>query len=349
VGEDALLAAVAVLFAGSLVASAASVRWIRAWAERHAILDVPNARSAHTHPVPRAGGLAIAVIAPVGLAIACVGAAVPIPAGYVLAAVVVAGAGFADDVRSVPAMARLGIYALAAALLVLVVGGFTQLGADGWVVSLGSVGAAVAFLWVLGLTNAYNFMDGIDGLAGAQAVVAGAAWLCVGVARSDLPVAALAASLAGAAAGFLYYNWAPARIFMGDVGSAMLGFSFAALPLLLDDGASGTVPLFGYLVVWPFVLDAGFTFLRRLARRENVLTAHRTHLYQRLVIAGWSHAGVTVLYAVLAVTGAAIGFALVAGMDWALPAALLVPPGLFVALYAGVRRLEGERRTRGHG
>jgi UDP-N-acetylmuramyl pentapeptide phosphotransferase/UDP-N-acetylglucosamine-1-phosphate transferase len=123
-------------------------------------------------------------------------------------------------------------------------------------------------------------------------------------------VAVVGALVAGASLGFLFYNWHPARIFMGDVGAAFLGFTFASFTVLAfsRDADAG---LAGVLFVWPFVFDTAFTLLRRIARGENILRAHRSHLYQRLVAAGWSHAHVTMLYAALAVVGVAVGISIV--------------------------------------
>jgi UDP-N-acetylmuramyl pentapeptide phosphotransferase/UDP-N-acetylglucosamine-1-phosphate transferase len=332
---------VLVVLLGSFAAATVGVGWIRAWAESRAILDIPNDRSSHMQPVPRGGGLAIVIIAPVGVILACALRGDPPPVDYLVAFLVVAAVGLIDDLRSLPSLLRLVVYAGVAAAFVLRQGGFTELWLPGGVVSLGTAGSVLAFLWVVGLTNAYNFMDGIDGIAGLQAVVAAVAWLLLGLGTSDLPVAALSASLAGASGGFLLHNWPPARVFMGDVGSATLGFSFAAMPLLSRGGSSGDLPILGFLVVWPFVLDAGFTFLRRLLAGENVLAPHRTHLYQRLVITGRSHAAIATLYGLLALTGAALALALAAGMGWIRPVAILAPASLFVALYVRVRAAEG--------
>ncbi len=330
-----------VLFLGSFATAVIGVRQIRGWAERQAILDIPNERSSHTRPIPRGGGLAIALIAPCCVALASVQQGEALPVGYLVGVPAIAAIGFVDDLRSVRPGLRLAVYAGAAALLVLSEGGFTQLWTPGGPVSLGGFGLLLAFLWIVGLTNAYNFMDGIDGIAGLQAVVAAMVWLLVGLGFGSVSVAALSAGIAGASAGFLLYNWSPARIFMGDVGSATLGFSFAALPLMFRGGSAGDVPWIGFLAVWPFVLDAGFTFLRRLAKRENVFAAHKSHLYQRLVIAGWSHSSVASLYGGLAALGAACGLALAAGVEWVRPIAILLPAALFVALNVGVRVVEG--------
>jgi UDP-N-acetylmuramyl pentapeptide phosphotransferase/UDP-N-acetylglucosamine-1-phosphate transferase len=270
--------------AGAFVLCWLGVAGLRAWALRRGLLDVPNERSSHTAPTPRGGGAAVALAVLLGAALG------RLPLGYLAGGLLVALVSAIDDLRPLPALVRLAAHVAAAGALV-------------WGLPWPwAVGAAV---WVVGLTNAYNFMDGIDGIAGVQGVVAGAAWGVLGWLSGRPEVALLGALLAAGCLGFLPHNWPPARIFLGDVGSAFLGFSFAALPLLLD-ARSPRSYLAGVLVVWPFVLDASFTFLRRLLRGENVLQAHRTHVYQRLTIAGWSHARVTLLYGLLATLGAAL-------------------------------------------
>ena len=148
-------------------------------------------------------------------------------------------------------------------------------------------------------------MDGIDGIAAGQAITAGLGWAIVGWLADDLRPMLLGGLLTATSAGFLVHNWSPASIFMGDIGSAFLGYCFATLGLLGGGGGSGA--LIGILLVWPFVFDTAFTFCVRLRRRENIFKAHRSHLYQRLVLTGLSHRAVTLLYVALAVLGAAAG------------------------------------------
>ena len=170
-----------------------------------------------------------------------------------------------------------------------------------------------AVLWVVAVTNIYNFMDGIDGLAAGQGLVAGASWGVAGLVTADAFVATGGFAIAASCAIFLARNWAPARIFMGDAGSAFLGFTLATLPLLAAGGPLGgrAWPL-GALVLLPFLFDATLTLLRRLGRGENVLQPHRSHLYQRLVVAGAPHAWVSGMYITFA------GWAAFMGLGWAL-------------------------------
>ncbi len=211
------------------------------------------------------------------------------------------------------------VHALAAAILLAGTGAWAAVTLP----LLGSVvvhgfGIPLAVLWLGGLTNSFNFMDGIDGIAAGQAIVVGVAWAIVGL-RLGLPVVALVGALVAAAAGgFLVHNWPPARIFMGDVGATTLGFLLAVLLLVAADvplvpaGTATRLPLAGLLIVWPFVFDAILTILRRLGRGENVLAPHRSHLYQRLVTAGWTHGQTAVLYVCLGAVSATVG------VGWAL-------------------------------
>ena len=159
------------------------------------------------------------------------------------------------------------------------------------------------------MTNAFNFMDGIDGIAGITAAVAGAAIAAAAGCLGLGPVAAVGLAFAGASIGFLTSNWPPARIFMGDVGSAFCGFLIAALPLLGGETHGPRLAIVAAVAMWPFIFDTAFTLCRRAARGENVFKAHRSHLYQRLVIAGWSHRAVSTLYGGLSAMAAALAIA----------------------------------------
>ena len=167
-------------------------------------------------------------------------------------------------------------------------------------------GAPLAVVWIVAVVNFYNFLDGIDGLAAAQGMITGVGLTLAGW---DPFAAACGAAVAGACAGFLLHNWAPARIFMGDVGSGALGFLFASLPLLASPPQRSRAAFFVALSLWFFLADATWTLARRIVRGERWYEAHRQHLYQQLVAAGGSHAHVTSSLALgaLVLTAAALG------------------------------------------
>jgi len=347
----------------SFVASWLGVALLR---RRPIAIDVPNARSSHSRPIARGGGLAVAtvVLLLAALAAASEGTRVPISTS---ACLLVAGGGLAaislaDDLRNLGTLPRLLAHALAASAILIVCGPIEAIHVPGaGDISLGFLGYPFAFVWIVGLTNAYNFMDGIDGIAGAQAIVASAAWFGLGSAIGDPWIARVGLVAGGASLGFLVHNWHPARIFLGDVGSAFLGFLFAALAVLAASDALASADsspraaepvddarLFtaGIACVWPFVADASATFLRRLARGENVFAAHRSHFYQRLVIAGSSHGRVALLYASLAALSGTAGFLAALEIDGADIALGVVACGMVPALWALTRA--AERSRKGH-
>jgi UDP-N-acetylmuramyl pentapeptide phosphotransferase/UDP-N-acetylglucosamine-1-phosphate transferase len=152
-------------------------------------------------------------------------------------------------------------------------------------------------VWIVGLTNAYNFMDGIDGLAAGQAVIAAVAMAWLSQVWGADQVALAMAILAGSVLGFLSHNWPPAKIFMGDVGSAFLGFSFAGWAVLSSNTPSNKLPFVAWAVLLaPFLFDTGITLISRIVRGQRWYAAHREHFYQRLIRRGWSHLAVTSLY-----------------------------------------------------
>lgn len=205
-------------------------------------------------------------------------------------------------------------------------------------------------LWIVALLNIYNFMDGIDGIAGIQAVAAGVTWSVLAMASGASQSALLGTAAAAGALGFLSLNWPPARIFMGDAGSTVLGYVFAVLPLLVILETNTDQPLrylgAGVLVVWPFIADGTFTILRRLRRGENILKAHRSHLYQRLVIAGISHRAVTCVYGLLASLGGVLSWLIVEGMPYALAITGPIVGAAFCALLGVVAHAEERARKR---
>ena len=329
----------------SLVALALSywgVARVCRWAEQHQILDIPNERSSHTRPVPRGGGLAIVIVTLVGGLL--YGAFTSIASwsslvAYTTGATLVALVSWLDDLGSVPSWLRFAVHSLGA---LLALGGFgywhmVDLPLLG-VLHLGYLGLPVTFLWIVGLTNAYNFMDGIDGIAGGQAVIAGFSWAMLGWLSGQPLVGVFGLLLAASSLGFLGHNWPPARIFMGDVGSAFLGYTFSVLSVIAAQHAPH-LALAGVLLVWPFVFDTIFTFLRRFYRGEHIFSAHRSHLYQRLVIAGASHRSVTVGYICLALAGTALALAYLLALPGSpLMVALLLPILCLVLWFAAVHQ-----------
>lgn len=309
------------------------------WAIDRTHLALPNERSSHTRPTPYGGGLAIVGVILVGFIAYSiwqhnwswfqVG-------GYAIGGLLIAGISWLDDVRTVSYRWRLGVHSISAFLVIIILGCCRESNMPlGENLHLSWLGPIIIFFWIVGLTNAYNFMDGIDGIAGGQAVVTGCSWAALGNIGGYPMLEVLGWLVAGGSLGFLVYNWSPARIFMGDVGSAFLGYTFAVLPFMVVEH-NLQLAVAGFLMVWPFIFDSIFTFVRRLCRGENVFAAHRSHLYQRLVSAGYSHQSVSLLYIGLAVIGTMLAFTWwmnVRGSDVGIVVAL---PCLCVALWSFV-------------
>lgn len=309
-----------------------AVRW---YSSRGTLIDIPNERSSHTRPTPRGGGLGIVMATLIGILFVVE----PTPAvwAYITAGALIALVSWIDDVRSLSNRIRFGVHLLGA-ILVIMGGGWVeqvQLPLVG-MITIGWVGIPLTILWLVGMTNIYNFMDGIDGIAGSQAVVAGGGWFLFGSLTNQPFVAWLGLLVAASSAGFLFHNWQPAGIFMGDVGSAFLGFTFGWMGIIATQ-SDPTLALPAVLLVWTFLFDAGYTIIRRLQRGENIFTAHRTHLYQRMVIAGQSHARITFLYALLALIG--VGIAWIARQQEAWASIVFIPVLAF-ALWQTTRYIE---------
>lgn len=266
------------------------------------VLDHPNERSLHDRPTPRTGGVAIlagllcgmAWTSWFGLPLNGVSGLVilgwPAVVWIMLMTYGIGLVSFLDDRGGVPVSVRFGVHLLAASILVI--------GARLWIpavslpvlgsVDLGWLAVPVSIGFLVWMSNLYNFMDGMDGFAGGMTVAGGGllAWFGWSAGHGFLLVAGVYA--VAAAIGFLFHNFPPARIFMGDVGSVSLGFFFGALILLgiRDRVFDLWVPI---MVFSPFIVDATVTLVRRAIRGERIWQAHRTHYYQRLVLLGWGH------------------------------------------------------------
>lgn len=271
------------------------IRFLISWR----IVDNPNPRSSHKLPTPRGGGIGILLGLSAALA-AAYGLGLPVVALPILAGtVVVAIGGIIDDVlRGISPLARLALQTGAASWVVWKTGGLVTLPFPSPLdLQLGPFGAVLSVLWIVAICNFYNFLDGIDGYGATQGLLAGFGFLLLGY--ETLVIIGLA--LIGACSAFLFYNWHPARVFMGDVGSGALGFFLAALPFAVPPGPRETSAFAVGLFLWFFLSDGLFTLLARLSRREKVWTAHRSHLYQRLVMAGMDHDSLVLLVGAAAV------------------------------------------------
>jgi Fuc2NAc and GlcNAc transferase len=268
-----------------LLLSCAFTGWIRRYCLSHGIIDVPNQRSSHTRIVARGGGIGFSFIFLVAILALGVGRVIPsrVAIGFAGGGSLIALTGWIDDRKGLTQLSRIVLHLLSAAWAVAWIGPVPPLsvGSISW--NWGWIGQLVGVIAIAWMVNLYNFMDGTDGIAAVEAVTVAllAAALC--------SFAGLAATghvywlLASAVAGFLFWNWPPARIVMGDAGSGFLGFTFAALTLWCwaED----------VRLLWPcaillsvFIADATTTLLRRMMKGERWYEPHRTHAYQKLAL-----------------------------------------------------------------
>ena len=263
------------------------------------LLDVPNARSSHEIPTPRLGGFALII---------GVWAVWPFLGGgllFLIAATAVGAVGLFDDIIDLPSWAKaFGQAVVAFGLLFLSPPALVQAAGPLWPLMLLSCA-----VWVTAVVNAYNFMDGIDGLAGGTAILN--ALFLVPLLGGASGLAAGLIAMAAAAAGFLAWNLSPARIFLGDSGSHFVGFFLGAAALYTAPVGGSLVVAFvvAAVVFTPFLFDTAFTLLRRARAGKNILSAHREHIYQRITPNPAKHRQVTNVYLGLAaLSGLAASF-----------------------------------------
>lgn len=268
---------------GLALLSAALTWAARGYALRRQLFDQPGERRSHSVATPRGGGIAIVIslLVTAGIAMWAWPAALPSLLVAALGLALVAGIGWWDDHRPLPAMRRLMVHFIAAALLAALV----RVHGGSWLL------AVLVLLFTASLINIWNFMDGINGIAASQAVV-----VALGLAPLlPWPYSLAAIALGLACLGFLPFNFPRARIFMGDVGSGALGYAVAAV-LALASVKTDINWILLLVSASPFLVDAGFTLLARIISGQRWMEPHTQHVYQRAVQAGASHARVTGMY-----------------------------------------------------
>ncbi len=283
-----------------LLGSAAGLSWLLTGRVmtygRRRLMDLPNDRSSHEQPTPRGGGLAIVIAFSLSLLILFAAGLLPWPLLMVLSALLpLAVVGFIDDHGHVSARWRFLLQAMAAGWALYWLGGIETLRVNDVSLALGPVAGLLAGLFMVWMLNLFNFMDGIDGIAASETLSVGlmaALLLTLGTGIGLTATGWVALALAAASGGFLVWNWPPARIFMGDVGSGVLGFVLAVLALwsAIHEELS--------LVVWlilagVFLVDATLTLLIRMLRGERWYEAHRSHAFQHAARRWGSHRAIT--------------------------------------------------------
>lgn len=334
------------------LASAAVLSWLLASRVRlyalDRMLDIPNERSSHSSPTPRGGGFAIAVTTLGGIAVAASLNWVPRDLAIALTGggVMIATVGWIDDHRSLSPLTRFAVQFISAGWAIFWLGGLPSLRLGILSVHLGFAGIILGSIGIVWAINLYNFVDGIDGLAAGEAVSTGVigGLLLLGVGNPALAIIALL--IAAASLGFLPLNWAPARLFMGDAGSGLLGYLFAALAVASEN--TGGIPLMLWiLLLGVFIFDATVTLCRRIAHGHRWHQAHHSHAYQRLVQAGRTHAQVSSMILLFNFV-----LAILAIVAWKEPAlflaAIVAGAVLLSAAYLAVERIKPMRTQSGN-
>ena len=299
---------------------------------RRAAVDVPNLRSSHSVPTPRGGGAPIAV-GVVGAALLIHGTAA---VTFAVAVAAFAAIGFADDLAGLPAGRRLAMQGLAS----LAIAGLL-VDRAGLPPAVLAAGVVVIAVWLIGFVNAFNFMDGVNGISAAHALIGGAVYATLGWWRPDPFLAAAGAAVAAGALAFLPWNAVRARVFLGDAGSYGLGVALAVLAAY--SVIRGLPPEAALAPLALYLADTGWTLQRRVRAGEPFFEAHRTHTYQQLCDLGWSHQRVTVTTAAVTATLCLLGPPSLTGHPALRAAADLAGLGLLAAYLRSPVLLGGTR------
>jgi len=283
---------------GGLLFLSLAVTWVILYYVR--LLDHPNERSSHVLATPKCGGVGIVVsfIAGVYLSQIWGGKCIVDPAvlySLILPVSLVASVSLADDIQELSPQLRLIVHVAASLLLLLMIGvgrGANELGMQTVAMQILLIIGGV--FWVVGMANAFNFMDGIDGLAAGQGLITSFFFSIIHIGRGECFLGFVSLVLMVGCLGFLAFNFPPAKVFMGDVGSISIGFILAALAVI----SFHNNPTIETLIIMPllmsnFIFDTVVTFLKRLIKRESILQGHRTHFYQKLASCGFSQRTVT--------------------------------------------------------
>lgn len=288
------------IFVLLVVVSTLLTAGLREYALRRSLLDIPNHRSSHEAPVPRGGGVAIVLIVMGFVFVAGMTDNLPRELFWAFAGggSLIALIGWIDDHRDLSSSFRAIMQFIAAAWTVFCFGGIDSIQLGEGSFTLGFLGSILAIVLIVWLINLYNFMDGTDGIASVQALTAGGLGVFFFLTSGQIGAALLCLTLIASTSGFLLWNWAPAKIFMGDVGSSFIGYLFAVLALYGEK--TGSVPgLVWAILLGGFFWDATLTLFKRMLNGERWYAAHRSHAYQRFVQSGYGHEQLAVRFLLL--------------------------------------------------
>jgi len=347
------MTSIIVAFFVSLTVATALTPIVVRLASRRGLYDALSDRKVHSRPVPRLGGIAIVAgfFAPLlGILLVDAGIGERLTTsstqlvGLFAGGLLIAGLGLFDDLRGANARQKL-VVQIGVALLMWALGYRIESVTNpfGGVIELGALALPVTVLWFVGVINAVNLIDGLDGLAGGIGLISVCTLMVLALLDGDLLGALLCAALAGSLVGFLFFNFNPARIFMGDTGSLFLGFVLAAFSISTQAKSSAaialTVPLLALALP---IVDTMLAIGRRVRARKNILEADQEHIHHKLLRAGFSHRGAVLTLYVLAALLACLAIVTRLGSEPAEGLALL---GAAVVLFLFLRLLSGWRRA----
>lgn len=338
----------------ALLLSVAMTPWLIALARRHRLVDEPGARKVHRHSIPRIGGIAIVVptvLATVPVLLLNNGVGHEFRAiqwqviAYLVAGLAIFAMGLADDLRGLRARTKF-LVQIVAACAIYFSGtridhiAFFEFGT----IDLGPLAFPLTVLWIVGVTNAVNLIDGLDGLAGGIAAITCGVLAMFALVQGDLVMSVLMLGLLGSLIGFLFFNFNPARIFMGDSGSQYLGFSLAAASVLTYTKASTAVALaLPVLALGVPIFDTLLSMLRRFLGRRSLFAPDRGHIHHRLLDLGLGHRGVVLLIYLVTTAAAAFGVVMTIWRDARTLSVFVVGLLFLVAVFraCGVFRVRG--------
>lgn len=322
---------------------------VRRWAPQSGVVDIPNERSSHNRPTPRGGG--IAIVASFFAAMLLAYFFYPFDGktywGLLLNAAAIAILGIIDDLHSLSRRRRFVVWIIIAGVSMafgirLRTVALPVIG----IIPLSILSPLVTFVWLIGVTNFYNFMDGIDGLAGGEAISVAGFLAIISLMYGNTFVFITSLILLGSALGFLLHNLPPARIFMGDGGSNFLGFVFAALAIIGSQSGAASVPfVIPVILLGTFLFDATITLLKRIPKGKKWLEPHRDHYYQRLIILGYSHKQVTSLYCLINILLGCIALLYTQSDGFTALGLLAVALLLLLSIAVGTKALEAKRAS----
>ena len=329
--------------------SLASTPFVKVLAQKIGAIDVPDARRVHDHPIPRMGGLAI--FYGFLISIVCFARIDQGLRGIIIGSLIIVALGIVDDVKQLGAKIKFITQIVVACIVVghgVVINyiSMPEFLVEGGILNLGYLSIPITILWIVGVTNAVNLIDGLDGLAVGVSSIATFSLFFIAILAGEMQVALLTAALAGGCLGFLPYNFNPAKIFMGDTGSTFLGFMLSVICIQgLFKGYVIISFIIPFLILGLPIFDTGFAIVRRIWNKKPIMAPDRGHLHHKLMDMGFSQKQtVAILYIITSILALSAVVVLEVGAYTA--AVLIITTLLFSAFAYKVYSVNRKARLR---